>query len=124
MWAERLYASVDGRALSSSCKTAGQLTWGFKVTEEPVYPLPAGTLKPDLVAFKNNSALVLDAQVVGDSVELDSAYTAKIVKYVQLEQAVKVQTGAKKVEFSSITLNSRGVWSPASAEKLLRLGVK
>ncbi|GBN57612.1 Retrovirus-related Pol polyprotein from type-2 retrotransposable element R2DM, partial [Araneus ventricosus] len=159
MWAERLYASVDGRALSASCKTAGQHTWvrsgtslvpgrdfismlktrinalptrtrtsrgrpnkirscragcaaletpnhvvqqcfrshglrikrhnaianyicrslqqkGFQVTEEPVYPLTAGTLKPDLVAFKSNSALVLDVQVVGDSVELDSAHTA------------------------------------------------
>nr|GBO45475.1 Retrovirus-related Pol polyprotein from type-2 retrotransposable element R2DM [Araneus ventricosus] len=88
---------------------------GFQVTEEPVYPLTAGTLKPDLVAL-NNSALVLDVQVVGDSVELDSAHTAKIVKYTSLESAVKVQTGAKKVEFSSVTLNWRGVWSPASAK--------
>ncbi|GBO40185.1 Retrovirus-related Pol polyprotein from type-2 retrotransposable element R2DM, partial [Araneus ventricosus] len=205
MWAERLYASVDGRALRASCKTAGQHTWvrngtsfvpgrdfismiktrinalptrtrtsrgrpnkirscragcaaletpnhvvqqcfrshglrikrhnaiahyicrslqqkGFQVTEEPVFPLTAGTLKRDLVAL-NNSALVLDVQVVGDSVELDSAHTAKIVKYTSFESAVKVQTGAKKVEFSSVTLNWRGVWSPASAKKLLRLGV-
>ncbi|GBL82829.1 hypothetical protein AVEN_106355-1 [Araneus ventricosus] len=75
---------------------------GFQVTEEPIYPLYAGTLKPDMVAFKNKTALVLDAQVVGASVELDSAHTPKTIKYTQLEREVKVQPGTKKVEFSPL----------------------
>ncbi|KAF8793396.1 Retrovirus-related Pol polyprotein type-2 like protein [Argiope bruennichi] len=98
---------------------------GFQVAEEPIYLLPAGTLKPDLVANKKDTVLVLDAQIVGDGVELDSAHTTKCLKYniKLLEQAVKVQTDAQKVIFSSITLNWRGIWSPKSAQHLLRLGV-
>ncbi|KAF8789294.1 Retrovirus-related Pol polyprotein type-2 like protein [Argiope bruennichi] len=97
---------------------------GFQVTEDIIFPLPAGTLKPDLVTNKNNTALLLDAQIVGDGVELDSSHTAKCARYniKSIEPAVKVQTDAQKVIFSSIMVNWRGFWPPKSAH-LLRLDV-
>ncbi|GBN96150.1 Retrovirus-related Pol polyprotein from type-2 retrotransposable element R2DM [Araneus ventricosus] len=55
--------------------------WGFEVTTEPLYKTSAGNRKPDLLARKNGKILVIDAQVVGNAVDLDRANNRKISYY-------------------------------------------
>lgn len=86
-----------------------------KVEEEPP--------SPRLKDYGNQislqlTALVLDAQVVGEHINVDVAHTTKSEKYKDLREMIKKRYNVESVEFSSITLNYRGVWSSLSAKDL------
>ncbi|GBN58383.1 Retrovirus-related Pol polyprotein from type-2 retrotransposable element R2DM [Araneus ventricosus] len=95
---------------------------GFEVTTEPLYKTSVGNRKPDLLARKNGKILVIDAQVVGDAVDLDRANNGKISYYrdnVELDQQIQAQYSSPDVSYLSATLNLRGVWSAKSAFDLV-----
>lgn len=94
---------------------------GWRTIKEPVFNTTRGNLKPDIVAIKGNSALILDAQIVADSVPLDLTNTNKVQKYSggELTEMVRQRTGAEHVKTLAATLNWRGVWSQRSAGRLV-----
>jgi hypothetical protein len=96
--------------------------FGGRVIEEPILKVNDDVYKPDLLLLHENQAFVLDAQVVGDSVNLRDADRAKSEKYdkAPIRAYIKNFYSVRDVVFRSITLNWRGVWSPQSAEGLLR----
>ena len=53
---------------------------GYDVLEEPSIPTDAGIRKPDIVAFRNGIAYVVDVTIVADNAVLDHAHLEK-VKY-------------------------------------------
>ena len=54
---------------------------GFEATFEPIYKLGSGVLKPDLVAKKDDRAFIVDAQIVGDGIDVQEAHKTKVLKY-------------------------------------------
>lgn len=95
----------------------------FTVIKEPKYTTSVGILKPDLLIRWDTSAAVVDAQVVGERAVLEHAHQAKIDKYKILENAIKAKSSVDRVEFTSLTLSSRGLWSKSSLEHLIKLGL-
>ncbi|EEC11282.1 reverse transcriptase, putative [Ixodes scapularis] len=96
----------------------------WSVLWEPHYSLPEGVLKPDLVAYKGEDSLIIDAQVVGTKMGLGFLHHQKKDKYsgVELRRLVQGErTGSLTV--TTVTLNFRGVWSPESARDLQSLGL-
>lgn len=78
-----------------------------RVEDEPHFNTSQGLRKPDLIAVKDNQALVIDAQVVGDQIDLDTAHTSKVEKYQPLENAIKDQYTVQHVLFATATLSTR-----------------
>lgn len=81
-------------------------------------------MKPDIVAFKEQDTIIIDAQVVGTRMDLAFHHNQKVEKYScpLLHQAARDgRTGTLKT--TSITLNFRGVWSAESARDLQGLGL-
>ncbi|GBM23943.1 hypothetical protein AVEN_205825-1 [Araneus ventricosus] len=79
-----------------------------------------GKRKPDLIAKKESRILVIDAQVVGESVDLRKANTRKISYYRdnhELDDCIQ-KHGTSDINYCSATLNLRGVWSERSASDL------
>lgn len=93
------------------------------VEEEPRFSTTQGIRKPDLIAIKGSNALLIDAQVVGENVNLCSAHKNKIEKYKPLEVAIKSRYAVETVSFSSVTLSYRGVWSVTSYQQLKEEGI-
>ncbi|KAG0432390.1 hypothetical protein HPB47_020886 [Ixodes persulcatus] len=94
-------------------------TLQWTVLWEPHFILPGGVLKPDIVAFKEQDTIIIDAQVVGTRMDLAFHHNQKVEKYScpLLHQAARDgRTGTLKT--TSITLNFRGVWSAESARDL------
>lgn len=96
---------------------------GHETEMEPRFQTEAGLRKPDLVVKLGVTAVVVDAQVVNDQVNLDYAHTAKQDYYKNLERAVKTKYGVESVVFTSATLSWRGLWSRKSAGSLVELGI-
>ncbi|GBN95224.1 Retrovirus-related Pol polyprotein from type-2 retrotransposable element R2DM [Araneus ventricosus] len=94
---------------------------GFEVTAEPLYKTSVGNRKPDLLAKKNGKILVIDAQVVGDAVDLERANNTKIYyrDNVELDQQIQAQHGSPDISYLGATLNLRGVWSAKSVFDLV-----
>ncbi|KAG8173760.1 hypothetical protein JTE90_013154 [Oedothorax gibbosus] len=95
---------------------------GCQVFNEPIFDTPVGKRKPDIIAIRQGSALVIDAQIVGDSVDLNRAHRRKVNYYadnVTLVDGIKALYGVDVVRFYSTTLNWRGVWSQESLKPLL-----
>ncbi|KAG8177084.1 hypothetical protein JTE90_015736 [Oedothorax gibbosus] len=95
----------------------------FTVHQEPRFSSSIGTLKPDLVALKNNTAYIIDAQVVSDSEPQRRAHLRKLDKYSELIPLVSATHNVAEVHVHSATLNWRGVWCPESASSLLEDGL-
>lgn len=95
---------------------------GYKTTEENQLRATAGILKPDIIAIKGDTALVLDAQIITDSVDLDAADSTKTNKYAN-EPVFNVirqsHSAIKNIRVLGITMNWRGVWSQRSATGLI-----
>lgn len=98
-------------------------TKGYRLINEPLFKRTQGNLKPDLLAMKDKTAVVLDATVVGVQRKLRMAHMDKVEKYKVLESMIKEKYDVDSVTFTSITLNWKGVWSKDSAEDLIRLGI-
>ncbi|CAK9834256.1 Retrovirus-related Pol polyprotein from type-2 retrotransposable element R2DM [Anthophora retusa] len=94
-----------------------------KVEEEPHFKTDLGLRKPDLVAIQDDTALVLDAQVVSEHISLDTAHNTKIDKYKHLKEDITKRYGTTDVHYLTATLSYRGVWSAASANQLLGKGI-
>lgn len=94
---------------------------GYQTTIEPIIRLPNGTTaKPDIVACKDRTVWVLDAQVRTDG-NLDAFDLDKARKYDRedLKTLLRRRYDAVDVKCCGITLNWRGVWSKRSAKILL-----
>ncbi|CAL7932962.1 unnamed protein product [Xylocopa violacea] len=94
------------------------------VVEEPHIRTPSGLRKPDLVAMRDNTVLVIDAQVVGEQSDLARAHEAKKTYYresIHRELAEKYNTS--DIKYTSVTISCRGIWSKQSAEDLIDLKV-
>lgn len=94
----------------------------FTVHNEPHLKDRDELRKPDLVAVKDDKAYLIDAQVVGDQINADDAHQRKISYYRTLEPEIKRKYNVRNVEFTSITLTWRGLWSPKSCNQLLQWG--
>jgi hypothetical protein len=98
----------------------------YKVDMEPKIPTTEGIRKPDIVAVKGSTAMVVDAQVVSEQADLDRRHREKTKYYSEnksLQQNIIHTYGVQDVTFSSITVSARGIWSFQSAEDLKRRGV-
>lgn len=89
---------------------------------EPIYLTDQGKRKPDLVIVNDNEILLVDAQIVGDNVDLKRAHNRKIRYYgdnSHLMLQLSAKYGVEEVTTTSLTVNWRGVWSFDSAKSLL-----
>lgn len=102
------------RALESS---------SFRTCVEPKIETAMGLRKPDIIAIKGNRGLVIDAQVINDQWCLDRAHKSKIDYYREVEVDILNKYQVEQIEYSTITLNWRGVWGEESAKSLLDLRV-
>lgn len=93
-----------------------------KIIKEPHFKTPDGLRKPDLVVIRNNSAVILDAQIVGDQIDLNKANSEKINYYknnASLCQQILSKYNCVDLKTIGITLNWRGIWSEQSLSDLL-----
>ena len=106
---------------------------GFTTVSEPHYNTSLGLRKPDLVAYKEGQvAAVLDATICYDGgaeaggFDPDQPHHQKVAYYSQHPEIVNSVRNLSSTTddpiFSSITINWRGCWSPASARDLSLLG--
>lgn len=95
----------------------------FLVWEEPIIQTPDGIRKPDVVARKGDMVYVIDAQIVGEQINKDTAHLNKSNYYRPYEDLIKVLTGGSSVTFTSSTLSWRGLWSRNSASHLRELNI-
>lgn len=94
-----------------------------RVDVEPHFQTPEGLRKPDLVAKLGQTALVVDAQVVGEQVDLATAHERKTDYYQELRKDMEARYEVTSVVFTSATLTCRGLWCRTSVEDLLRMDV-
>ena len=97
---------------------------GFLCREEPIIPIAQTFCKPDLVAWRDGQAYVVDAAITGDGWDPDGAHEEKVRKYdcPEVTRWAKSENREATVYFGSATLNWRGGVSPASAGFLRALG--
>lgn len=98
---------------------------GYDIHREPRYTTAAGLRKPDMVAVMGRTAVVVDAQVVGEQLDLHMAHRRKVDYYSEpgIIEAIKRQHQVTNVKVTSATLSWKGVWSPSSASELRQLGL-
>ncbi|GBM36535.1 Retrovirus-related Pol polyprotein from type-2 retrotransposable element R2DM [Araneus ventricosus] len=95
---------------------------GYEVISEPLCKTSMGKRKPDLLAKKDGKIVVIDAQIVGEAVDLERANNRKISYYrdnLELDSAIQVQHGSPDISYIGATLNLRGVWSAKSVFDLI-----
>lgn len=95
----------------------------YRVVVEPKFQIDEGFRKPDIVEWLGVTALVIDAQVVNDQVDLNVVHSKKADYYKNLSSLIKRTYGVQEVKYTSATLSWRGVWSEESAKSLTSLGV-
>jgi hypothetical protein len=99
---------------------------GWRVVKEPRLRTVYGLRKPDLICIKNNSLILLDAQVTGTS-RMYSAHTEKRDKYMlipQIEELLNHIYGADlDVSFLPVTLSWRGLIHHKTVKGLQDMGV-
>lgn len=95
----------------------------YEVEEEPRIQTDQGLRKPDIAAKQGRTLLLIDAQVVNDQIDLDTAHRNKVSYYSPMEELLKEKYQVADVRFTSITVSWRGVWSGRSAEELIDLGI-
>lgn len=98
---------------------------GYDVSIEPIIETPEGSKKPDIVAIKDNRAIILDAQVVTDARDLEVANSRKKNLYAtpSMTSAIQDRFQVREVRCLPITLNWRGVWCETSAQTLNKVGL-
>ena len=100
---------------------------GYSTVVEPPFTTVQGLRKPDLLVYgEGKPCVVLDVAVSADNLpDPDTRHWDKVRYYSQYEEissAVERISGLRP-EFSSVTLNWRGLFSPASCADLRRLGI-
>ena len=96
---------------------------GLKTNREPTFKTPNRVLKPDVIFVKDQTAIVLDAQVVGDNAEFDKSHQDNITKYKVLKDSIKERYSVSEVTFTSLTLSARGIWCRRSFDQLVELNL-
>lgn len=96
---------------------------GYEVSVEPRIQSAIGVRKPDIVAKLGVTAIVVDAQVVNDQFDLDTAHRRKKDYYKDIESCIRDRFKVEEVRFMSATLSWRGLWSAESAKDLTGLGI-
>lgn len=126
------FRTHGGRVLrhNAVCNTlaAGLRNIGWTVQQEPVFQTAEGRRKPDLVCVREAEVSVVDAQVVSRVPSLDDSHRRKVSYYAHnssLVDGIASRYGVRreKVKFSSCTISWRGIWSSASADWLLGMGL-
>lgn len=98
----------------------------YRIDVEPKIHTEEGNRKPDIIAVKDRTAYVIDAQVVSEQSDLNRRHKEKTKYYSNnesLTQNIKSTYLVQEVAFSSVTLSARGVWSAHSAGDLKRKGL-
>jgi hypothetical protein len=100
---------------------------GWLVQVELRIATNVGLRKPDLLAYKSgDQAWIIDATIVSDTYgDLDVPYNDKVTKYKscpEITADVEARTDLTP-EYSSICMNWRGAYSPASAADMRLLGL-
>lgn len=94
---------------------------GFSVVDEPKIKIHNLTQKPDLLAIKDESGLVLDDQIVTDGRDLERMNGDKTRKYYREDMLEKIREVYRinNIKVLTTTLNFRGVWCKSSADNLI-----
>lgn len=98
---------------------------GYMVHVEPRFTTGEGLRKPDIIAVKDNKAVVIDPQITSGS-DLIRDYRTKVEKYKSvegLEAMIKSRYAAREVQFAATTLSYRGIWNAASYHELKQLRI-
>lgn len=82
------------------------------VEVEPTFKTSSRLLKPDAIARTGSRVVVVDAQIVGERVDLDRAHQSEITKYAVLEGEIRTRYSVTL----SLTLSPMGAWSKQSFE--------
>jgi hypothetical protein len=90
---------------------------GFQVFSEQGIPSPGlqtNISRPDLIAVRNEEALVLDVTCVYESTSssLQDAYRRKVARYQSLAETIKHLYRVQSVAFHGLCLGSRGAYDP------------
>ena len=98
---------------------------GYNVVEEQIFPTRNGNRKPDLVCRKDDKVIVIDAQVVTDSYDLDEAHRRKTSYYTTdtFKEAVLAVYKVTSFIMLTVTLSYRGIWSGKSLKGLKDEGI-
>jgi hypothetical protein len=101
--------------------------YGYVVHPEPHIPTSRGLRKPDLVASRNGTTLVIDGTIVSDNAVLDLEHQAKVTKddVLDIREYVAALTQVKPsaVLFTALVFNWRGAMSRASYESSKKMGL-
>nr|XP_012215484.1 PREDICTED: uncharacterized protein LOC105667926 [Linepithema humile] len=95
----------------------------YLVEIEPQIRTATELRKPDIIAKLGQTALLIDAQVVNDPIDLDSAHQRKSAIYKDIEAELRQKYAVTAVKFTSVTLSWKGIWSQVLTKELLELGV-
>lgn len=95
-----------------------------EVHHKQEFRVGGGKQKPDLILIDDDTAHIVDVQVVKGS-GLNASHEKKVGKYqnAEFERQVKERYGVSKVEHHACTLSFKGIWSPQSVADMKRLRV-
>lgn len=90
---------------------------GYKVHSEQGIPSPGlqtNISRPDIIAIKNDEALVLDVTCVYETNKssLNDAYRRKVDRYTPLSDTIKQKFKVNYVSFYGLCIGSRGAYDP------------
>lgn len=100
---------------------------GHQVYPEQGIPSPGlqtNISRPDLIAIKDDKALVLDVTCIYESNKnsLQEAYRRKMNRYKGLNEAISKKYGVENVEFHGLCVGSRGAYDPRHLQVWQSLG--
>lgn len=103
----------------------GLVQQGYVGNKEKVFRTSQEIHKPDLIMLKNNTAYVVDIQIVKCN-DLENDHVLKVRKYSEageLEGLIKAKYRVENVKYEACTISYKGIWSKKSADSLMELGV-
>ncbi|KAL7647280.1 UNVERIFIED_CONTAM: hypothetical protein RMT77_002538 [Armadillidium vulgare] len=110
------------RTLSTALEGAG-----FEVLVEPTIPTEAGILRPDIVAWNNQKAWVIDTTIAADAhgANMSMVFNRKCTYDTRdIRHWVSTRTARDEVHVSALVMNWRGDMCPRSFSLLRSLGVE
>lgn len=81
----------------------------YEVHVEPKLSTEYGVRKPDIIAKKNDSALVIDTQVINDQYSLEVTHENKVRYYQIIEEDIRKWCNTQHTTFTSLTISWRGI---------------
>lgn len=90
----------------------------LRVDKEPKIQTNLGLRKPDLVVVRDNTAFVIDAQIVNNANNTLNIYNENKIAYYRdcapFVEKVKEIYNVRHVEVGAVTISYKGLWSPSS----------